>query len=223
MLTPRYIFSGEYERLYSYFLTQPHRKKILQKGEYLWKLGQPREKIYYICSGIAVHYADHENGRRKIISFHGTGTVFPGYHRNVYKIELSLVTQALSEMQVLEFTVAQFETMFEQNVELSKQVVDWYSMYINRFLFETIHQEYNPLLVKISNLLYLLTTHTSDASQWVIDMTQEELAEILGVSRVQLTRGLADLRKRGIISTTRGKLFISDRTALERLCSSETF
>lgn len=30
-------------------------------------------------------------------------------------------------------------------------------MYINRFLFEVVYQEYNPSFVKICNLLYLLT------------------------------------------------------------------
>lgn len=60
-----------------------------------------------------MNYADHESGRRKIISFHGPGTVFPGYHTNNFRVELSLTTVALSEMEVLEFTVPQFKAMFE--------------------------------------------------------------------------------------------------------------
>ena len=53
-------------------------------------------------------------------------------------------------------------------------------------------------------------------------MTQEELADILGLSRVQITRELTALRRRGIISTTRGKLTVSDLPALVRLCTDET-
>lgn len=68
--------------------------------------GQPYEKIHYIISGIEMHYSDHENGKRKIISFHGAGTVFPGYRQNDYKIELSEIlglsrvqfTRGLSEL-----------------------------------------------------------------------------------------------------------------------------
>ena len=95
-------------------------------------------------------------------------------------------------------------------------------MYINRFLFEIVHQEYNPSFVKICNLLYLLTVNQPACSGLVIDMTQQELAEILGLSRIQLTRGLSELRKQNIISTSRGNVHVIDLPALATLCSSET-
>ena len=115
MLMPRYFFADDFRQFYDYFLSQPHIKKTFCKGDYIWKPGQPYEKIHYIISGAEMHYADHENGRRKIISFHGTGTVFPGYRLYEFKIELSLITVALSDMEVLEFTVPQFQAMFEAN------------------------------------------------------------------------------------------------------------
>lgn len=124
MLTPRYFFSQDFRQFQDYFLSRPHRKRTFQKGEYLWEPGRPCEKIHYFLSGAAIHYADHESGRRKIISFHGTGTVFPGYHRTDYRIELSLVTTALTEIRALEFTVPQFQEMFETNTALSEQVVN---------------------------------------------------------------------------------------------------
>ena len=222
MLTPRYFFADDFRQFYEYFLSQPHTARTFHKGDYLWKPGQPYEKIHYIISGAAIHFADHENGRRKIISFHGAGTVFPGYHQHDYKIELSLITAALSNMKVLEFTKDQFQKMFETNIALSEQVINWNSMYINRFLFEIVHQEYNPSFVKICNLLYLLTINQPACSGLVIDMTQEELAEILGLSRIQLTRGLSELRRQNIISTSRGKIHVINLPALASLCSSET-
>ena len=222
MLMPRYFFSDDFQQFYEYFLSQPHSQQTFHKGDYLWKPGQTYEKIHYIISGAAIHFADHESGRRRIISFHGAGTVFPGYHQYDYKIELSLVTIALSDMKVLEFTKEQFQNMFETNTALSEQVVNWNSMYINRFLFEIVHQEYNPSFVKICNLLYLLTINQPSCSGLVIDMTQEELSEILGLSRIQVTRGLSELRNQNIISTTRGKVHVVDLPALASLCSSET-
>lgn len=222
MLIPRYFFCGEFTRFYDYFLTQPHLKKQFRKGEYLWQPGQPHRLFHYIISGAAMNYADHENGRRKIISFHGAGTVFPGYHTCDFKIELSLVTEALSDMQVLEFTKEQFGQMFAANTELAQQVTNWHAMYINRLLFETIHQEYNSALVKICNLLYLLAVNNQSAPSASLDITQDALAELLGLSRVHITRGLAHLRRHNIIATGRGKITVTDLPALAGLCSSET-
>ena len=147
MLMPHYYFAEDFRPFQDYFLSQPHTEKTFQKGGLLWEPGRPYEKIHYILSGAAMHYALHESGRRKIISFHGPGTVFPGYRQNDYRIECTLATQALSDMRVLEFTVPQFTAMFVSSPALSRQVVNWYSMYINRFLFETIHQEFNSSLV----------------------------------------------------------------------------
>lgn len=77
-------------------------------------------------------------------------------------------------------------------------------------------------MVKLSNLLYLLASQQSAVPALKVDMTQDELAEILGISRVQLTRGLSELRRRGIVATSRGRVQVLDSSALEKLCSSET-
>lgn len=222
MLTPRYYFAEDFRTFQEYFFSRPHKRKIFRKGDFLWPPGAPYETLHYILSGAEMHYALHEKGRRKIISFHGPGTVFPGYRQIDFRLELSLVTEALSDMEVLEFTLPQFSAMFEENAGLRRQVVCWYSMYINHFLFETAHQEFNTTLVKLCNLLYLLTAHQPAHSGPVVEMTQEKLADILGVSRVQLTRELADLRKSGVIATDRGKLTITDFPALADLCTGET-
>ena len=53
-------------------------------------------------------------------------------------------------------------------------------------------------------------------------MTQEDLADILGISRVHLTRELTELRRMGVLTTTRGRLTITDLPALAGLCTDET-
>lgn len=205
-----------------YFLSKPHTERIYQKGEYLWKTGQPYDRIQYYVSGASVHFSEHESGHRKIISFHGPGTLLPGYHTTDFRIELSLTTIALSEVKVLEFTIPQFRAMFESNKKLAESVVNWYSKYVNRFLFETIHQEFNSSQVKLCNLLYLLTMNQPSNSGLIIEMTQEDIADILGMSRVQITRELTELRNRGILSTTRGRLTVIDLPALASFCTEET-
>ena len=112
--------------------------------------------------------------------------------------------------------------MFRENQDLAESVVNWYSRYVNLFLFETIHQEFNPSRVKLCNLLYLLTVRRPLGPERSLAMTQEDLADTLGMSRVQITRELSDLRRRGILSTARGRLTITDLPALEALCTAET-
>ena len=222
MLTPRYYFADDFRAFHDYFLAQPHKEVVFRKGDLLWEPGQPYDRLNYFLSGAAVNFAEHETGRRRIISFHGPGTVFPGHHTTDFRIELSLTTAALSEIRVLEFTIPQFQAMFASNAALADQVVNWYSMYVNLFLFETFHQEFNSSRVKLCNLLHLLVKNQPANSGPVIEMTQEDLADILGISRVHITRELTELRRMGVLTTTRGRLTITDLPALAGLCTDET-
>lgn len=221
MLIPRYNFADEFRSFYDYFLSQPHTLRQFQAGDILWQPGAAHTEIHYIVHGAEMHYALHENGRRKIISFHSAGTIFPGYHQLDFKIERALVTEALSGMTVLAFTREQFRQMFEANTALAETVVNWYAAYVNRLLFETVHQEYNGSFLKLCNLLHLLiadgSTHTPELS-----LSQDALAELLGLSRVQITRILSRLRQEGIIETQRGVLRVCNPAALAAHCSSET-
>ena len=156
MLTPRCFFSEDFRSFQDYFFSQPHRRRTFARGDYLWRPERPFKSVHYILSGVSQNYVEHENGRRKIISFHGPGTLFPGYHRQDYKIERSLITRALSPMEVLEFSKEEFRLMFAHNGDLSAAVVEWYAMYVNLLLYDTAHQEYNSSFLKLCNLLYLL-------------------------------------------------------------------
>lgn len=222
MLTPRCFFSEDFRSFQDYFFSQPHRRRTFARGDYLWRPERPFESVHYILSGVSQNYVEHENGRRKIISFHGPGTLFPGYHRQDYKIERSLITRALSPMEVLEFSKEEFRLMFAHNGDLSAAVVEWYAMYVNLLLYDTAHQEYNSSFLKLCNLLYLLADSPVGGRQGVLNLTQDDLADLLGISRANLTRGLAQLRRQGILRTRRGLVELLDLPALAQCCSEET-
>lgn len=222
MLTPRCFFSEDFRSFQDYFFSQPHRRRTFARGDYLWRPERPFESVHYILSGVSQNYVEHENGRRKIISFHGLGTLFPGYHRQDYKIERSLITRALSPMEVLEFSKEEFRLMFAHNGDLSAAVVEWYAMYVNLLLYDTAHQEYNSSFLKLCNLLYLLADSPVGGRQGVLYLTQDDLADLLGISRANLTRGLAQLRRQGILRTRRGLVELLDLPALAQCCSDET-
>ena len=100
---PKYYFSGEYEALYPELLALEHTEEIFYKGDLLWNIGEPITKVFYFRSGLAQTYVEHEDGHRKILSFHGTGTIFPGVQKSDYKIERSIVVKALTDVVTTAF------------------------------------------------------------------------------------------------------------------------
>lgn len=119
--------------------------------------------------------------------------------------------------------MAQFETMFGESEVLRHHIIEWYSAYVNLFIYDGAHQEFNSSLVKLCNLLYLLLLREADEQgQNLYNLTQEDLADILGVSLINVTRNLTKLRRAGIITTSRKQIAVIDAERLMALCSGET-
>lgn len=222
MLIPRYYFANDYADFFDYFLTQPHTRKHFSKQEYLWSPGEPLTHAYYVISGIAQTSLEHENGFRKISSLHSSGTLFPGCHQLEFKIEQSIITTALSDMEVLSFTKDQALSMFLENRALSVRMLDWYATYINLLLYESAHQDYNSSFIKLCNLLYLFSQNAPDGESSCIRLTQENIAEILTTTRVNIARNLSRLRDEQIIVPHHKWIEIHDPDALASYCSQET-
>lgn len=143
-------------------------------------------------------------------------------HQVEFKIEQSIVTTALSDMEVLSFTKAEMLRMFYENRELSVRMLNWYAAYINLLLYESAHQEYNSTFIKLCNLLYLFSQNGPEGSGPNIYLTQENIAEILTTTRVNIARSLARLRDEKIIIPHRKWIELSDLNRLASYCSRET-
>lgn len=222
MLIPRYYFAGEYKGLYEYFLAQPHEEKSFGKNEYLWSPGEPLTHIHYIKSGIIQTSVEHENGFQKIVSFHSVGTVFPGCHRLDFKIEQSILSKTLSVTETLCFSREDFYDMLQSNRELNAAMIDWYAMYVNLLIYENAHQEYNNSFLKLCNLLYLFSQNAPFGDPNRIELTQENIADILTISRINAARNLSKLRDEQIIIPHRKWIEIINPQALASYCSQET-
>lgn len=223
LLTPKYIFANKFRDLESYFFSQPHRAVSFRQNDFLWSPDEPFHKIFYLTDGIAQTFMENDAGKRRIISFHAPGTVYPMFHYQQYKLESSLLCLAMTHVKALEFTQEQFAQMFETNANLRHHVIDWFSSASNLLLYEIGHQEQNDSFVKLCNLLYLLLVDKDSHKNYLPSLSQEDLADILGISLNNITRNLTRLRDAGIISTSRKNIHILNEEKLMTYCSGETF
>ena len=84
------------------------------------------------------------------------------------------------------------------------------------------HQDYNNSFLKLCNLLYLFSQNSPEENGRRISLTQENIAEILTVTRVNAARNLSRLRDEQIIVSHRKWIEIINPQALEAYCSQET-
>ncbi len=139
-----------------------------------------------------------------------------------FKIESSIGTQALSKVETLEFTRENFYQMYQENMALNARILETYSMYINLFIYESAHQDYNNAFIKICNLLYLFSICSPARATNRIDLTQQDIADILAISLVNVTNNLSRLRREKVIASHRKWIEITDYPKLVSYCSDET-
>ena len=220
MLLPRYFFTRDYVCMYPYFLTQPHTKKLIRKGDYLRPPHETIKNCFYIVSGVAIEYVEHEDGHRKILDFHGEGHVTPGCHESEFKIEKSICSIAVTDMETLCFRREDFYRMYQEDQTLRGIVLETYAKYINLLIYEVAHQKFNNLFLKVCNLLYLIAIGSDEPNR--IGLSQENLADILGTNRVNITKCITRLREERIIEPHRGWIELLDLQGLGEYCSEET-
>ena len=140
----------------------------------------------------------------------------------MFKIEQSIVTKAISDMQVLEFSREDIYSMFQTNTKLSALAFEYYAKLINVLIYETAHQEYNNSFLKLCNLLYLFTQNSPSEDTTRIELSQENIADILTLNRVNVAKCLSRLRDERIIISHRKWIEIIDLNKLSCYCSQET-
>ncbi|WP_105615483.1 Crp/Fnr family transcriptional regulator [Vallitalea okinawensis] len=64
-------------------------------------------------------------------------------------------------------------------------------------------------------MIYMLHLYGTHTNKTILNFTQEEIAEELGISRIQLGRVLKELHDEGIISTKRNRIIIENSKALK--------
>ncbi|WP_373880323.1 helix-turn-helix domain-containing protein [Martelella alba] len=94
----------------------------------------------------------------------------------------------------------------------------------NFLIFDSINQSYNSAFVRVCNFLYLYSEYMNNAGNPFCDinLTHEEISNVVAVSRVQVSYIISKLKKELVISSSRGRLRVENKALLGKYCSGET-
>jgi CRP-like cAMP-binding protein len=71
-----------------------------------------------------------------------------------------------------------------------------------------------PMVARVAKVLNMM--HQAEPSSRAIKVTQEEIAEVLGVTRVSVNKALAELEEEGLISRAYGQINVASTEGIER-------
>lgn len=183
----------------------------LASGDCVWETESDIQQVFFPETGVVSLVTLLDTGSIEAITIGNDGFVgLPVFHGPG-----STVTRALCQMPgtAWRLTTNSFCQVCDEVVEL-RQVLDRYS----QFVIEAISQSAACNRVHVIEercARWLLMSHDRVGSD-EIPLTQEFLAQMLGVRRPGVTVAIGILERAGLIGHARGRIYIIDRQALER-------
>ena len=108
-----------------------------------------------------------------------------------------------------------------QLFKLNKKILENYlNITSNRFVLVTKKLKFLSLKnikVKLANCILALERINEGKQYFLIDKTQEQLAEYFGVTRPSLARALGEMKDEGLIEIKRKEIKILDRNSLVQM------
>ena len=190
------------------------RIRALHKGEVLFSQTDPADTVYVVRSGcIAIFLATLE-GRELVINEMHPGDCFG---------ELSLITDqprstgalARESSEVVSIPRDVFLKGLEAEPELMRRVLETTALRLRVSSERESALAFLDSSARIAKVLLQLDQQADNDG--VIKVTQEDLAQYVGLARQTVAQTLGEWRRVGWVETGRVRIVVKDRSALERL------
>ena len=218
-MLPGYYFEGVFSKYEKLIKQLNHRTVEYQPKELIFPIGQYFDKAIYIQSGMVRDTILNTQGREaNVMHFQGPGMVIPCYCRP-YRTSLEplLSVDAYTPVKALTFDIREFGDLVIHTPELAQDVIEMQLRLQNSALVRIQQTSSYTSLQQVCNTLYIMRVINGTTD---LMMTQEEVGAFTGLSRVQVTRVLKQLREEGIIATQRGHITVKDSDRLYSYCTA---
>jgi len=197
---------------------------IYPGGAFVFMEGDQPKGIYCICSGRVKLSISSPSGRAVIVGIDTAGDLL-GVRALLSRKPHDLTAETLEMTQLCFIRKDDFLGFLSRNEDVSLRLAQKLSneLYGAYQLVSDValKQSYKRLTELLLRLCQSHGELRPDGIRLKMNLSQEELADMIGVSRRTLARALAKLKYLGIIECQRRLIIIRDRVALEESLSSE--
>ncbi len=188
-------------------LGMPFTKLKYQKGEIVIDIGDIVDNFYYLKKGTVRIYLPNELGDLIFYTISsGSSLVEPAFFCG---LPSKVRVVADQDSVIISFPKYLVISQFNQQNEFVKLMINIIckKLYLITTMYENIGNKSSER--KLAKILYLLSLKNDNTIK-TISITHEELALMLGMHRVTVTRNLTKLKRSGLITINRQSIVIND-------------
>lgn len=185
--------------------------------------GEQPDAVYCVGAGRVKLSRNSPDGRAVALGLATSGEVL-GVRPLLLGLPHDVTAETLDETRLCFIPKADFLAFLSRNRSVSLRLAQKLSAELGEVYQQVFSVAVKPTAERLAELLLALCqTHgqlVPDGISLATNMCQDELAELLGVSRRSLVRALAALKHRGAIECRRRIIIVRDRAVLTKSVSS---
>ena len=183
--------------------------------------------VYVVLEGRAKLSVNSAQGKTLVLGFFGPGTIL-GLAAAILGRTHVVTAEIMKPTKILFVSRKELAKEMQGNVTAARQAAELVSeacyFVLGKIRAVDLSQSAGKSLLAASLDCFPTIRSYSEQAAYKLDLSQEAIAQMVGLSRETVTRLLARLHKRGILNWKRSGLVIRDRNALEKLADlSGTF
>jgi CRP/FNR family cyclic AMP-dependent transcriptional regulator len=187
------------------------RCRKFSAGQTIWQQGDPSNGFYAVISGSIRSSRSGADGSRSVFAVLGAGD-FIGEPACILGAQRAATLEAVADAELVWISEAVFRKTVAKDPELLMLIL----RSVSHQFHVTVHLvDQGRRLPAVDRLAIILRSFRT-GPDGVIQATHQELADMVGVSRVSLGSALGQLALGGAIQRSYGNVRILDRTALDR-------
>ncbi|MEG0392131.1 MAG: Crp/Fnr family transcriptional regulator [Anaerovoracaceae bacterium] len=212
-----FIFEDEFAKYRGLFEKYCPPHLTVAKGIVLCKQCHPSGWMYYLVDGVAkVHITNYE-GTECIIDIMKKNTII-GMDCITPSLKSVVSISSVTDMQVLPFTTEMLKQMLAENSELAYDMLLYYGKVLRQVTYNLGSQGIRDLTTRLANFLFFFTDTPGYLESGKIELTQDEIAAAINISRAQVAKICSVFRKEGIIETGNRYISVIDIGKLSAYC-----
>ena len=189
------------------------RSRRFSAAETVFHRGDPAAHLYVLVSGTAKITLPDEYGKEAVIALLRPGEVF-GELALFDDAPRSATVVSVGECECLLVGRDEFLALLERAPQTMREVLRLLARTIRRSTTRVEDLVFLDVPSRVAKSLLDLSEVNGAAAE--IELTQDDLAAMVGATRVSVNRVLASLEQRGIVKVARRRIAVLDRERLAR-------
>jgi CheY-like chemotaxis protein/CRP-like cAMP-binding protein len=195
-------------------LTGDRKPKTYHKKETVFQEGNLPNAVYFISKGRVKTYKTNEDGKEFITGIHESGD-FIGYLPMLEGGNYNESAAALDDSDIYAIQKNDFVSLIYSNREVANRFIKMLSNNLIEKEERLLSLAYNSVRRRVAEaLLMLQERHKNDPN---IQISREDLSNIVGTATESLIRTLSDFKDEGLVELKAGLVRVVDARRLEHM------